>query len=163
MFRATLFTLALATLAAALTFAPIGSSDASTAVGPPWISLELPVNPMEPATRDAVLLVRTFHHEHPAGVPVRGTAEGRVNGERRTIELELRKTAQPGVYAIEQNWPAEGDWLLTLSAGNRPDMSLVVELGPDGGVRQERFYGLTAQTATLRSVRIVPGPVEASR
>ena len=52
-------------------------------VGPPWISLEMPANPLDPETRNAVLVVRAYHHATPAGYSLAGTAEGVVNGERR--------------------------------------------------------------------------------
>jgi len=36
--------------------------------GPPWISIELPANPYDQATRGAFLLVHAFHHGTPIGV-----------------------------------------------------------------------------------------------
>jgi len=53
--------------------------------GPPWISIELPANPYDQATRGAFLLVHAFHHGQPVGYLLTGTAEGIVNGERRSI------------------------------------------------------------------------------
>src|SRR5437588_626712 len=53
--------------------------------GPPWISIELPANPYDQATRGAFLLVHAFHHGEPIGYLVTGTAEGIVGGERRSI------------------------------------------------------------------------------
>src|SRR5437868_1676283 len=54
--------------------------------GPPWISIELPVNPYDESTRGAFLLVHEFHHGTPVSYIVTGTAEGIVNGERRSIK-----------------------------------------------------------------------------
>ena len=51
--------------------------------GPPWISIELPVNPYDQSMRGAFLLVHAFHHGTPMGFIVTGTAEGIVNGERQ--------------------------------------------------------------------------------
>ena len=66
--------------------------------GPPWISIELPANPYDQATRGAFLLVHAFHHGEPIGYLVTGTAEGIVGGERRSIKLEFSETSRDGVY-----------------------------------------------------------------
>ena len=48
---------------------------------------------------------------------VRGTAEGMVGTERRTVRLAFEKTTQPGVYALKRQWPADGRWALVISTG----------------------------------------------
>jgi len=43
-----------------------------------------------------------------------------------------------GVYAIKQQWPSEGTWVLALTgAYNGMTSSVVVELGPNGKVLQD--------------------------
>src|SRR3989441_10005621 len=103
--------------------------------GPPWISIELPVNPYDESTRGAFLLVHEFHHGTPVSYIVTGTAEGIVNGERRSIKLEFSETAREGVFALKRMWPAEGVWTLVIKANQGPDdaATAVVELGPEGG------------------------------
>ena len=51
--------------------------------GPPWISIEYPANPHDPASRGAVLVVNTFHHGTPTDFTITGKAEGMVNGVRK--------------------------------------------------------------------------------
>ncbi len=111
--------------------------------GPPWISIEYPVNPHDQSMRGAFLLVHTFHHSTPIVYPVEGTAEGIVNGERRTIKLEFTETSRTGVYGLRRQWPTEGVWTLIIKGG----ATAVVELGADGAVasvrvpsRQERGW-----------------------
>ena len=115
----------------------------STAAGPPWISIEYPVNPLDQSMRGAFLLVHTFHHAQAIAYAVEGTAEGMVNGERRTIKLEFTETSRPGVYALRRMWSTEGVWTLVIKAG----ATAVVELGTDGAIasvrvpsRQERGW-----------------------
>ncbi|HEX7121230.1 MAG TPA: hypothetical protein VF178_02590 [Gemmatimonadaceae bacterium] len=114
---------------------PVGSA---AVVGPPWISIEYPVNPHDATTRGALLLVHAFHHGTPTQFPVVGTAEGLVNGERRSVQLEFTRTSRTGVYALRQQWPAEGMWTLVISV--RPSArdgdvaSAVVDLTPSGEV-----------------------------
>src|SRR5437660_10128995 len=104
--------------------------------GPPWISIELPANPYDQATRGAFLPVHAFHHGTPIGYLVTGTAEGIVGGERRSIKLEFNETSRDGVYALKRMWPTEGVWTLVIKANQGPDdaATAVSELGPQGEV-----------------------------
>jgi hypothetical protein len=147
-------------LGALVVFIAAGRSEPAS-VGPPWISLEMPANPMDPTTRGAALVVHVFHHQHAAGYRVSGTAEGLVDGERRSIELEFRETSRPGVYALDQKWPAEGHWVLAISTGANADVSLVVELGSNGGVEASRFYEWPVKQVAVRSAVVVQGRADA--
>jgi hypothetical protein len=108
--------------------------------GPPWISIELPANPYDQATRGAFLLVHAFHHGQPVGYLVTGTAEGIVNGERRSIKLEFSETGRDGEYALKRMWPTDGVWTLVIKANQGPDdaATAVIELGPEGEVASVR-------------------------
>jgi hypothetical protein len=111
---------------------------AFASLGPPWISIEYPANPYDSGSRGAFLLVHAFHHGTPVSFPVSGTAEGIVAGARRTISLEFKNTARPGVYALDKQWPSEGVWTLvvgvTQGQGEYDTAKAVVELGPNGQV-----------------------------
>lgn len=106
--------------------------------GPPWISIEYPVNPHDPTTRGAFLVVNAYHHGTPTGFPVRGTAEGLVGGQRRTVSLEFTRTSRPGVYALRKQWRDEGTWTLVLAVsqgeGDGNTAQAIVDLAPDGSV-----------------------------
>src|SRR2546427_10640175 len=123
--------LALAALASA-----IGATLALGLKGPPWISIELPANPYDKATRNAFLLVHSFHHGTAMGFIGTGTAEGVVNGERRSLKLNFAGTSREGVYALKRTWPKEGTWTLVIKANQGPDdaATAVVDLGSDGEV-----------------------------
>lgn len=133
------------------------ATTAFTAVGPPWISIETPANPYDTASRGAFLLVHAFHHGTPVSFPVSGSAEGIVNGERRTISLALNPTSRPGVYALRKQWPDDGVWTLVLSvtqgqgAGNTA--SAIVELGANGQVASVEV------PTVMRNNYRVPAPV----
>ena len=123
--------------------------------GPPWISIELPVNPYDQSMRGAFLLVHAFHHGTPVGYIVTGTAEGIVSGERRSIKLEFTETSREGVYALKRMWPADGVWTLVIKANQGPDdaATAVVELGPQGEVASVRVPMMQ------RGAWTVPAPV----
>ena len=101
--------------------------------GPPWISAEFPANPHETATRGAFLLVHTYHHGTPTQFPLRGTAEGLVNGRRQTLRLEIVATARPGVYAVRFRPQADGAWVLAFNLGQDDGgAGMIVSVGKDG-------------------------------
>lgn len=139
----------------------LGSLLAATAFvrsGPPWISIEYPANPYDAASRGAFLLVHSFHHGTAVSFPVFGTAEGLVNGTRRTVSLEFKSTSRPGVYALHKQWPGEGVWTLVLGVtqgtGEANTVSAIVELGTQGQVAQ-----VTVPTRKDRSGWLIPTPV----
>ena len=123
--------------------------------GPPWISIELPANPYDQATRGAFLLVHAFHHGQPVGYLLTGTAEGIVNGERRSIKLGFSETTRDGVYALKRMWPTEGVWTLVIKANQGPDdaATAVIELGAEGEVASIRV------PVMQRGQWTVPAPV----
>ena len=104
--------------------------------GPAWISIELPANPYDASTREAFLLVHAFHHGTPMEFPIEGTAEGLVNGARRSVKLAFTSTSRPGVYALRQQWTEDGTWTLVIRAiqGQGDAATAVVELGPGNEV-----------------------------
>ena len=109
-------------------------------LGPPWILIEYPPSPYDASTRDAFLLVHTFHHGTPIVAPVTGKAEGIVGGERRSVALKFGGTSRTGVFALDKQWPSEGTWVLFITANQGPndDVTAVVELAANGQVAAVR-------------------------
>ena len=111
-------------------------------VGPPWISIEYPANPHDRSNTGAMLYVHVFHHAQPIAYPIEGTAEGFVNGERRSIKLKFTDTARPAVCGLSRQWPTEGVWTLVIkmSRGDQGSdgATAVVELGADGEIASVR-------------------------
>jgi hypothetical protein len=118
---------------------PVDAASLAAAAGPPWISIEYPVNPFDRTTRGAHLLVHAYYHGTPIAYPVSGTAEGIVDGERRTMTLRFETTSRTGVYALRKQWPSEGSWTLVISVTQGEHdrggvAQALVELSPNGGV-----------------------------
>jgi hypothetical protein len=99
MFRAGLLICVTASLAAAEGF--------TFQVGPPVASREY-------VSKSADFVFRTEGCPDPAKAQVSATAEGLVNGERRSVALMPRQLSTPGVYAVFHTWPAEGNWVIRL-------------------------------------------------
>lgn len=104
--------------------------------GPPWVSIEYPANPHHPSTRGAALMVRAYHHSTSIDVPVRGTAEGLVDGKRVSRALDLRATNIPGVYALRGELPRNGTWVLAITVvqSGESSASALVTLNGRGGI-----------------------------
>ena len=140
---------ALAVVAATVTATPAHA-------GPPWISVELPANPLDHTTRGAFLLVHTFHHEMQVRDALSGRAEGLVNGKRQTITLTFDNTSRDGVRALRKSWPDGGVWVLVLTTGEHGDATALVGIGSDGTVRSVNVPSVT------RDGHIIPAPVSPS-
>ena len=108
--------------------------------GPPWISIEMPANPFDQASRGAFLLVHAFHHGTPMNFPVTGRAEGIVDGKRRTVPLRLERTSRSGVYAVRNQWGTAGVWtlVLTVTQGPGDGATALVDIAGDGTVAAVR-------------------------
>ena len=103
---------------------------------PPWLSIESPVNPFDPTTRGAVLLAHATFREGQAQLSdLSGTAEGVVNGARRSITLRFDTTGRPNVFALRRQWPTEGSWLLRIAL---KQTTAIVTLDRSGGVASVR-------------------------
>lgn len=117
------------------------------------ISVETPARSSDPQFKDVVLVARTFGCHQPADAKLSASAEGFVDGARKSMPVELRSIGS-GVYAIDQQWPSDGRWVLTLTGKyNGMISSVLVELGPNGrvlpGTRLQEGYlkGVNAQGA----------------
>ena len=109
--RAPLLGLGLTLVAATTAFAPPAALK-----WPPWLSIEAPANPFDPATRGAVMLVHGMTHDGVVKVSdLSGSAEGIEDGRRRSIPLRFEATPRSGVFALQRQWPEEGTWLIRIT------------------------------------------------
>jgi hypothetical protein len=103
--------------------------------------------------KTAAFVFRTDGCSDPATVQVSGTAEGLVNGERRSVTFKVAATSKPGVYAVNQNWPAEGAWVVNLKGScDGADAGALVPIGPHGFIRESaRFFPRAATRAEIET------------
>ena len=122
----------------ALAAAALLALPAVAVAGPPWVSIELPANPLDRTTRGAYLLVHSFHHERVITMNIMGRAEGIVNGKRTSLPLTFRETSRGAVFALDQSWPKGQAWVLVITTGavdGKGGATALVGVGPDGEVR----------------------------
>jgi hypothetical protein len=106
---------------------------------PPWLSIETPVNPSDPVTRGAFLLVHTY--TRPGSnepMVLTGTAEGLVRGKRESVRLSFDSTPRSGVFALRKQWPSTiGTWMLVITV--LPHTTAIVDLARTGEVAAVRI------------------------
>ena len=78
-----------------------------------------PVATASPGNKKAFMAVRVEGCDQPGSAQVTATAEGLVNGARRSVPVTLRPADRPGAYAVLETWPNEGLWVLNFSASYR--------------------------------------------
>ena len=83
---------------------------------PAWLSIESPVNPFDRDNSGALMFVHAMTREGPAKLAdLNGTAQGIVNGARRSAPIHFDTTSKPGIFAVRKQWPSEGTWLLQIA------------------------------------------------
>ena len=81
----------------------------------------------------AVLTLKLAGCHEPEKAAVEATAIGTVDGRRKSIPVKLIALSTPGMYAVTQQWPAEGRWVLQFVAKDDGRLtSTLVAAGPGG-------------------------------
>ena len=144
-----LITLSVSAFAADFTLA-IGSPAAASV---PW-SEDPPGAPYQVRkVKDAAFAVRTENCADPEKARVTGTAEGLVNGARRSVTLKLIPGSAAGAYLISREWPVQGVWVVNLSgvcAGAKA--GALVPIGPSGYMRESsKFFPRSTTEAEVEA------------
>jgi hypothetical protein len=115
-------------------------------IGSPVASQEFP-------SKTAAFVFRIEGCADPAKSQISGTAEGLVNGERRSVALKVTAMSKPGVYAVYQTWPSEGAWVVNLKGTCASENAgAVVPIGPRGFIRESsKFFTRPATGAEIKT------------
>jgi hypothetical protein len=110
-----------------------------------------PVASQDFRSKSAAFVFRTEGCADSVKPQIGGTAEGIVNGVRRSMALNVVETPKPGVYAVGQNWPAEGAWVVALKGScAEANAGAIVPIGPHGFIRESaKFYARPATKAEI--------------
>jgi hypothetical protein len=85
------------------------------------------------------------------------SAEGRVDGKRRSVLLRVRPTNEPGVYEFARTWPQDGQWVIRLCVGHPGAPATIATLGADGHVLKNKLYKHTDGYPEAARILHVPG------
>ena len=81
----------------------------------------------------AVVTVKAAGCHDPATAKLTAMAIGVVNGQRRSVQLEVKGLSEPGMFAVLGQWPKEGKWVVELVATNGEQFTnTLVAAGPNG-------------------------------
>lgn len=98
-----------------------------------WLVSGNPDASAEALRHKAVVTVKAVGCHQPEKATVTGTAIGMVNGQKRVLPLKLEPTSTPGLYAVTQQWPAEGKWVLAFEGQEgTARTTLMLTAGPEG-------------------------------
>jgi hypothetical protein len=98
-----------------------------------YLTLGNPEANPEAKKANAVLVVRADGCHEPEKAKVSGTAWGVVDGKPQTVRLQLTKLSAPGTYAITQQWPNKGKWVIELHGEDVGRSTYTrVNAGPEG-------------------------------
>ena len=142
MVKITLFALAVAAASAY-------GKDFSLTIGNP-VAVALPDGVVK--KKDAGMAVRVENCADVAKAQVTATAEGIVNGARRSVSVRLVAATTPGAFAVSHDWPWEGAWLVHLTGHcGASTASAVVPFGPNGFLRESsKFFPRAATAAEVK-------------
>jgi len=101
----------------------------------------------------AAFVFRTQGCSEPAKAEISGMAEGLVKGVRRSVVLKIMPMSKPGVYAVNHDWPAEGDWVVNLKGiCANATAGAIVPVGPKGFIREaSKFFRRPATDAEIET------------
>lgn len=112
-----------------------------------------PVASQDFRAKGAAFVFRTEGCADPAKSQISATAEGLLKGERKSLTLQVMAMPKPGIYAVFQGWPAEGDWIVNLK-GTCADAKAgaLVPIGPKGFIREaSKFFPRPATDAEIET------------
>jgi hypothetical protein len=116
-------------------------------------SVGSPVASQDYRAKGAAFVFRTQGCADAAKSQISATAEGVVKGARQSVALKVVAMTKAGVYAVYQNWPAEGEWVVNLK-GTCADASAgaIIPIGPKGFVRESsKFFPRPATNAEIET------------
>lgn len=89
----------------------------------------------------------------PAAARISATAEGIVNGSRKTVVLRLAPMSPPGVHAVSRDMPSDGVWIVNLvgTCSGQTAGAIVAMAGPKQEYRREGVT-LLAHAATQAEI-----------
>ncbi len=108
--------------------------------------------------KDSGFAVRLEQCESIAKSQITGTAEGIVNGARKSVPVQLVSTASPNVFVLPATWTDEGAWVVSLKATCADAKAgAIVPIGRGGFIREStkvfpRFATAAEVEAALKAL-----------
>ncbi len=81
-----------------------------------WLEFGNPAANNDPKAKDALAVVRAAGCHDPEHAIFSATAEGKVEGKRKSIPLEVVDLSTPGMHAIKGKLPEGGAWIISVAS-----------------------------------------------
>jgi hypothetical protein len=106
-----------------------------------YLTLGNPEASPEAQAMKAVVTVLPTGCHNPEKAKISATAIGMVDGQRRSMAVELKPLPRPGFYAITRQWPSDGKWLLQVVAVDEDRVtSVLIPVSAAGADRRNARY-----------------------
>jgi hypothetical protein len=107
-----------------------------------YLQLGNPEASPEARKAGAIVTIKALGCGEPAKAVLKATAIGLVNGKRQEIPLNVKALSDPGMFALTQQWPKEGRWVIQVEGaekinGTPAHTYTLVSAGPEG---VDRFH-----------------------
>lgn len=83
-----------------------------------WLEIGNPAANPEAQAKHAVIVARATSCHAPEKTSLTASAEGLVNGLRKSIPLKVIPLPTAGTFAVTREWPEEGTWVIKMVATN---------------------------------------------
>ena len=114
-----------------------------------FLQLGNPEANTEAKKANAILVIQATGCHDPATATLTATALGVVNGKRQCIPLQITKLSGAGEFALTQQWPKDGKWVIELVGRNGEQFTnTLVTAGPNGVDRLHAKYDMKAFSKT---------------
>ena len=89
----------------------------------------------------------------PGQIEVNATAEGLDGGTRKSVNLKVAKSSNPGVFAVFQQWGSGGKWVVSVGGScDGMKAGFVVPMGSRGFVREAaKFFSQTPPAGEIEA------------
>lgn len=106
-----------------------------------YLSVKLPDASARVKGAPAVLLVQAGGCVNPRDVRLVVSAEGILDGERRTVHVPVQRLSNT-TWAVRRAWPSRGAWVLLVTAGHPAgiDRSVLIDLDASGQLGRRRTH-----------------------
>lgn len=105
------------------------------------IQIASPVAAQTYRMKSSAFVFRALGCEAPAKAEVTASAEGLVQGQRRSVPVKVQEAQTPGVFGIFRQWPDEGVWIVSLAGRCGPkSASVLVATDGTGLIRESSIF-----------------------
>jgi hypothetical protein len=99
-----------------------------------WLQLGNPEASPEARKANAVVTIKAVGCHDPATAEVTANAIGIVDGRRQSIPLKVTPLSETGMFALAQQWPKEGRWVIELVGKNGEQFTNTLVVADSHGV-----------------------------